>query len=360
MESVKDAGQAILNMMPAESAAEDTANMEELPVVDDEGNADSNADSNDSVELSEESEDAGDIDNPDVPDSGSDGADSDVSGDNQDPEVSDSPKPPDVVKIGDEEVPFDTLKQTYQQHIDYQRELKNVTDTRVQLHAQHAKAAQDMQQQYNALSGAFNEVVKIIAGDAQSPDMLALKQTDRSQWTFAMMELSQRHQHVTNVINALISNQQQFAAQQQQQQDSERQALQARELDQARLKIKQDIPDWDTPTNGVTGAQRIKQYLQQANFTDDEINQLVDPRMVIIAENARKYDELKNLQQETKTPKKSRPVSPHKGKADSQRGRKDKRTERSQRHKQLVKQAKQSGSYAAAGVALMSSLNQGK
>lgn len=177
------------------------------------------------------------------------------------------------------------LREGYQRQQDYTHKTTELTRRRRELDSGHMQVAQTYQKKLAETEGALNYIGKLIAGDVNSADMQQLRQSqnpqDRQEWQFRRQEIQDR----IDAVNGLIG---------QIKQEQERHGQELRERQQQELanhigyeleNLKRHVPDWDTD-----GKVRVaKSLVNDYGFSSDEINNVYDARMLLVASDAQKW-----------------------------------------------------------------------
>jgi hypothetical protein len=120
--------------------------------------------------------------------------------------------------------------------------------------------------------------------------------------------------------------------------------------------MQKHVPDWLTPgKDGATGAQRLLRHLVKSGFQEAEVKGVLDPRMLLIADKARRYDEIMakgGQAAEQHRSAKNPPPKPPKGRGSEIQRKASKETVRSKSYRQARAKAKQSGNMRDAGDAI--------
>lgn len=274
------------------------APVDEPEYGDDEPDYDEDADADNSNPDTEEPDDDGD----DA--SEAEGDDDREEGD--EPE-GDEPNPDDakhVVKVQGKqfEVTLGELKAGYQRGKDYQLKTHSLGKATRELIDGHKKRAEDYAGKVVQLEGITNGLRKLIVGDMDSAEMRQLRHSDPNQWAFQRERMNEQLAVFDKVIEGLRSESKQHLDSLTQRQKDDLKTLAIAETD----KLVRAIPDWFTPDREgqENGATRVTKFLTKAGFTQDEINNVYDSRMFIVAELARRYIESAQRAQQAKRVKK--------------------------------------------------------
>jgi hypothetical protein len=131
--------------------------------------------------------------------------------------------------------------------------------------------------------------------DTFVPQMQALMQAEQPNWEELIATNPQEYLRQRHVFEARAAQLQQAQAAQaylmQQQQAEAAQQTQAR-IDEEGRKLRDAIPEWKDPDKYAAGAKAIVEFLTSSGFDAQELNGINDHRLLLVADKARKYDEL--------------------------------------------------------------------
>lgn len=248
----------------------------------------------------------------------------------------------------------DELIQGYQRNEDYHRKTQAVAQERRSFVEAHTKTAQSLQKAMQNTQGVLHQVLDVIAGSVNSEYMQGLKRTNPDQWTRERMAIQDQRDSVAKILQDSLQEQERLRATSQQQNGQDQSAL-ARATFNEMTRLTNG--DWSTAgKDGATGAQRLLKHLvEERGFKAEEVKGVLDHRMLLIAEEARKYRQLmakggKAAEQHRRA--KNPPPKPPKGKGSEIQRKASKETVRSKSYRQARAKAKQSGDMRDAGDAI--------
>jgi hypothetical protein len=246
----------------------------------------------------------------------------------------------------------DELIQGYQRNEDYHRKTQGLAQERRSFVEAHTKVATSLQRAMQNTQGVLHQVLDVIAGSVDSPHMQHLRQTNPDQWTRERMAIQDQREKVAKILQDSLQEQERLRATSLQQNNQDQSALARATVEQ----MQKHVPDWLKPgKDGVTGAQRLLRYLVKDGFQEAEVKSVLDPRMLRIADKARRLDELlakggQAAEQHRKA--KNPPPKPPKGRGSEIQRKASKETVRSKSYRQARAKAKQSGNMRDAGDAI--------
>jgi hypothetical protein len=246
----------------------------------------------------------------------------------------------------------DELVQGYQRNEDYHRKTQGLAQERRSFVDAHTKVATSLQRAMQNTQGVLHQVLDVIAGSVDSPQMQHLRQTNPDQWTRERMAIQDQREKIAKILQDSLQEQERLKATSLEQNGQDQSALARATVQQ----MQKHVPDWLTPgKDGATGAQRLLKHLVQNGFQEAEVKSVLDPRMLLIADKARRYDEImakggKAAEQHRKA--RNPPPKPPKGRGSEIQRKASKETARSASYRQARAKAKQSGDMRDAGDAI--------
>lgn len=258
------------------------------PVRDelDDGDDDHDYDPRDADGDEDELDDDADASNPDEEDD--EGGDEDDSSDDADADDEDGQTADDerehVVKVNGKEFKVTTseLIAGYQRGSDYHQKTQALAQRNRELTGSHTKVAETYVRKLQQTNAVLGGVRELLIGDMNSAEMKQLRHSDPQAWMIAREEMQDRISQVDAVLTGLHQEHERHASEFQQRHQESMLSTVAQE----KTKLLEAVPDWDTG-----GGQRLVQYLTKSGFTPDDLSNVIDSRMWITAEKARKWDE---------------------------------------------------------------------
>lgn len=184
------------------------------------------------------------------------------------------------------------LQQGYLRQADYTRKAQEVAKQRAEVQETARQAGQEAVKQYaQRLEQLQAALVKTVAPELANVDWNKLANED----AFEYVRLSNRAKQINDVLQAISSEKTTADEQSNQEQQKKKAENWSKSLDI----LKQDIPDWGAPV-----AKRLAQAAQDAGFTDAEVAQWDDHRLIKLAYKAAMAEDL-----QTKQPDVSKKVS---------------------------------------------------
>jgi hypothetical protein len=214
-------------------------------------------------------------------------------------EVNDNAEDPiHKVKVNGEEVevPLSELLKGYSRTEDYKAKTMALADERRQVEAQKATIEQDVRQQYaNDLKQAIDmfEALDPVLAEARQIDWDKLKSEDPATFVQYSDAVNQRLQLIVGHREKLAKIEQEGK------QQSEEQAKQAfaQRLETAANKIVEAMPELAEGDNFQRFATDNIGFLRETGFTQEEIMDALDERVLTLADDARKWRALQRAKQ---------------------------------------------------------------
>lgn len=202
------------------------------------------------------------------------------------------------VKVNGEdlEVPLSELLKGYSRTEDYKSKTMALADERRQVEAQRATVEQDVKLQYaNELKQTIDlfESIDPVLAEARNLDWNRLKQEDPA--TFVAM--SDAVQQRLNLIEQHREQVRQIEQQSQQQSQEQLQQEFAQRLEVSANKIVEAMPELAEGDNFQRFATDNIGFLRETGFSPEEINDALDERVLMLANDARQWRALQRAKQ---------------------------------------------------------------
>lgn len=274
---------------------------------DDEGYDDfddgEDADDDEEAEDSSNRKKRGDTDDDEADEDGNEEADDgetdddDESGEGEDDESRADPMDAEYeVKVNgkSEKVTLKDLLAAYPKAGDYYQKTQALANRRRELDTGHSQIAKQYHDKLQQVQGLYGKVRDLLVGDINSQAMQQLRQESPQEWLVQRQAMQDRVDAVNGVLQKIHQEQEQHRKDFTEHQQKELAGFIETELEA----LERHIPDWKTE-----GKVRLASYLvDNMGFAQDEIANVVDSRMLLVAEKARLYDKL--MSERNKTGKK--------------------------------------------------------
>lgn len=191
------------------------------------------------------------------------------------------------------QVPFRDLVASYQTNQAAEAKLE-------QAKTKSQEAQQAFQQRNAALEAQFatagqiiTEAEKVLLADMEAIDWKTLHEEDPAAWSAEKVKFNERKSQLAQLKQALVQQYQQGALQRQQELQGQQQEHVAAEIEALNEQMPKVSADWGNPQTLPAAKARLSDYLLRSGFTQDDINNAYDHRLLIMAEKARLHDEAK-------------------------------------------------------------------
>lgn len=157
------------------------------------------------------------------------------------------------------------LEKGYQKDADYRRQTGQLAEARRQAELEYQARMQQFEQANQLAAQNMNVAEQALAAELNDPRLAQLRDSDPAEWTARREEIGQR-------VAALRQQRQQAAQQYEQFTTQHRMELRQRE-EQA---LKEKVPDF-----GSTHVQLARSAMSQLGYSEPEISEIVDHRLVL-------------------------------------------------------------------------------
>lgn len=224
----------------------------------------------DDDEVAQESEEADD-------------ADADEEAEDDD-ETSDEPDEEDLIPVKidgkTEKLTLDELKKGYSRTAVFTKKTQEAAELRKQAEADRATVAQERA----ILAQALREVEERIKTLEPEPDWEALRAKDPAEWTYQRQvwaEKQEERQRLAEVAGEMHRRNTE---------DQQKQLAERLKAEQAALLEK--VPAWKDPAKSKAELETIASYAKTLGFSDDDLNGVVDHRVLVLLRDASRYQTL--------------------------------------------------------------------
>tara|TARA_R100001015_G_C4634760_1_gene202005 strand:- start:1332 stop:2405 length:1074 start_codon:yes stop_codon:yes gene_type:complete len=237
----------------------------------------------------------------------------------------------------EQEVSEEELVKGYSRQADYTRKTQQLAEHRKQIDQVVQSYKDEIAQTQQARDQYVNAVAQAIETNYshlqqfQNIDWERLKVEDREEYLTKRDEYRQAQDHIQSLQQA------QSKAQQEAQAESEKEHQ--RLIQEEHQRMVKVIPDWADTGKRQAMAKAVSEFALSVGYTQEELNQLVDHRSIIVLMQAKAYADMQKKQTTVRSKKvKNKPkVVRSKAKADKADNDKVKRTKQMKRLKQTGK-----------------------
>lgn len=196
------------------------------------------------------------------------------------------------VKINGEEkdVTLAELQKGYQMEADYRHKTSELSEQRKALDAERERMAGEFKSRLSEASQLTQVLEGQLLQEYNSVNWTELRDTNPAEFAARKQEYNERYAQIQNAKHQMSLESQRL--------DQERETkLQAdltklRQDEMEKLVVK--IPEFADSTKAEPLKQEIRKYLYSYDFTDGDIDQIIDHRHLLIVRDAMKYRELQN------------------------------------------------------------------
>jgi len=175
-------------------------------------------------------------------------------------------------------------------------QLEKTLNGRLEVHANERKAfeaetskvVQTLQERLQDVELTASAMEQLLLTEYQSTDWSELKDNDPTEYMLKQQEMRDQYAKINQVKEKL--NQDRSKATQEQQQAFQQQVQQQLAYEKQALLDK--MPEWQDNERAKEGLTKVTDYLKAEGYQPQEIDSIVDHRAFVIAEKARRYDEM--------------------------------------------------------------------
>lgn len=241
-----------------------------------------------------------------------------------------------VKAAGEErEVTFEELVDGYQKGLDYTKKSQSLAEQRKAVESERL-AVEQAKQARDAYAQRLNLIEQFLSQQNQGENLEALKDSDPIGYAVKFAEKTEREQQLARVRGErerLL-----------QQQYREQQAQLAERVESERQRVSEMIPDYAHPEKGNVIKKQMRDYAQSLGFSDNELSQAYDSRMIQALWEASQYRKLQSQKPELTKKMQDAPRMLKPGVAATQKAAGDEQTKKA--HAQLRKSGKVSDAAA--------------
>lgn len=185
------------------------------------------------------------------------------------------------------EVPLGQWKDGWQANIKATNAEKALQEQRAQLEAERTQTMQQYQTQLTEAAGMVDGMVQAALAPYQSINWNQLHAEDPGMWAAKRQEMIEANSNAERMRYDVQQKIENFRRESEAQQMAQRAQL----LEKEQAALYAAIPEIADPETAPAEMTAMRKYLQASGFTDDEISNAYDHRLVVMARKARLYDE---------------------------------------------------------------------
>ncbi len=197
-------------------------------------------------------------------------------------------------------LPLSELVRGHQRERTFHQRVQEVEKQRGELSKAQTDIATDYQGKLEQLGKMLHIAEQALVQDMDTPSMHALRASSPSEWSARVTEIQQRQAKIKQLFEGVVQEyrQQQEGVTKQQVEDFQRRRT------EEMTKLLAAIPQWD---DGYKA--KIITYGKKIGFSDAELTDIVDHRLLVMADKARRYDEMVDGKGKRKLKPKPKPRS---------------------------------------------------
>jgi hypothetical protein len=131
--------------------------------------------------------------------------------------------------------------------------------------------------------------------DFRSVNWDELRLTDPAEYSAKAIDFDNRMRQInefTQMVNKKFQEESEKALRVNKEKEEEFRNFLTNTIKQEQEALISKIPEWKDPAKKSAGQQKLRSYLKSHGFTDEDLNSVIDHRHIVIADKARRYDEL--------------------------------------------------------------------
>lgn len=184
------------------------------------------------------------------------------------------------------------LRAGYQRDANYRRQTQELAETRRTKEAEYAQKDQHYVAQLTQLGQVLQQGEQLLVGQINTAEMQRLRTENPAEWAAQREELQQRINGVRQLYS--YAAQQYDAYMERTTKEAREQLAHLRETEMANLQSA--LPDWNDQTR-----EQLTGYLGKSfGFTPDDLKNVFDSRLIVLANKARLFDEMQEVGKKTR------------------------------------------------------------
>ena len=192
------------------------------------------------------------------------------------------------------EVSLSDLRKSYQLEGHVNKKSMELAEHRKAFEAEAQAQSEAFGQRLQQAEALVTHLEQQMMGEYQGINWEQLRVENPAEFAAKRQELGEKYQQLEQVKASVQHGQEQYMQEAQAKQQEELQTLMAQE--QALLFEK--LPEFGNETTRKDAQAKLRTYLNESGFSDDEIAQAADHRLIVMADKARKFDELQKKKPE--------------------------------------------------------------
>lgn len=217
------------------------------------------------------------------------------------------------VKVNGEsgEATLKDLVDGYQMSEAAEKRLSEAKTKAKEIQEEASKKAAELDQQFSVAAKLIERAEEMVNDDVSSVDWAKLRQEDPAEYAAKKDEIKERRERIQELKQEAITQYQEGL--EKQKTESQAQLQQRLEAEQAALLEK--LPEWQDADKAKAGKAKLAEYLLGQGFAREDVLGASDHRLILLAEKARRWDEIKSSsdvarKKVAKVPKVMKPGAP--------------------------------------------------
>ncbi len=184
-------------------------------------------------------------------------------------------------------VSLSELRRGYQRDANYRRQTQDLAESRRAHEEEHATAIKEVQREMAQVGQVLQQGEATLVGELNTPEMAELRHTNPAEWAARREELGQRIAKVKELFNTVAVQYDAYHKKEAEEQSRQLAEMRQRESDNLLIAL----PEWGDELKG-----KVMSYLGDSyGYSSDDLNQVYDSRIVVLANKARLYDEMQKV-----------------------------------------------------------------
>lgn len=151
-------------------------------------------------------------------------------------------------------------------------------------------------EQYNTAATLIQEAENLLKQDFEQVDWQKLREQDPAEWSAKKADYDERQRKLDEMKNRAAQSYQQASQDQQQRLQQDQQER----LQEEQQKLLERLPEWKDEEKAQAGKTKLVKYLQNEGLSESELSNVTDHRLLVMAEKARRYDEINSKSKPSK------------------------------------------------------------
>lgn len=192
-------------------------------------------------------------------------------------------------------VPLSEIVKGYQLESHFTKKSMELAEQRKAFEVEREQRLQEIQGRIVEVGTLVQTLEKNIIGDFEKVDWIKLRAESPAEYAALKQDFAERQNNVQQLKAKGLSEIQRINKEQEGKFLEQRQKM----LKEESERLMENIPEWREPAKKTAEHKELWDYLKGYNFSDDDINNVIDHRNLVIARKAMLYDKMKKGVTET-------------------------------------------------------------